>query len=221
METNNSDAIGTKSRVLLVEDHPIVAHGLVMLIDNQSDLCSCGSADSIAAAIPLVKSLKPDIVVVDISLGDGNGLDLIRQIHDEHPHMPMLALSMHEETVYAERALRAGARGYIMKREAMELVMTAIRRVLAGEIYVSPKMASHMVQKVISRPMSPMDALTDREFEVFRLLAQGIGPTEIGEKLHLSVKTIETHRGHIKEKLGVKTGAELTRFLNQWAMKHL
>ena len=103
----------------------------------------------------------------------------------------------------------------------MELVMTAIRRVLAGEIYVSPKMASHMVQKVISRPMSPMDALTDREFEVFRLLAQGIGPTEIGEKLHLSVKTIETHRGHIKEKLGVKTGAELTRFLNQWAMKHL
>ena len=104
METNNSDAIGTKSRVLLVEDHPIVAHGLVMLIDNQSDLCSCGSADSIAAAIPLVKSLKPDIVVVDISLGDGNGLDLIRKIHDDHPHMPMLALSMHEETVYAERA---------------------------------------------------------------------------------------------------------------------
>ena len=207
--------------MFVVEDHPIMSHGLSMLIDNQPDLVVCGSSATMRDALPSIQNLKPDVVIVDIALGDENGLDLIRDIHAAEPQLRILALSMHEETVYAERALRAGAQGYIMKREAAEKVMMALRHILAGEIYVSEKMAAHMVQKVISRPTTPMDALTDREFEVFRLLAEGMGPTEIAQKLELSVKTVETHRMHIKEKLSLKSAAELTRFLSQWAMKHL
>jgi DNA-binding NarL/FixJ family response regulator len=219
----NTESPAKKARVLLVEDHPVVRHGLSMLIDDEPDLSICGGAESARETMPLVRKLKPNVVVIDIALGDGSGLDLIKEIHDALPDLPILALSMHDEAVYAERALRAGAKGYIMKKEAMDKVMTAIRRVLAGELYVSEKMAARMVNKLINpraTSAGPVDTLSDREFEVFRLIADGIGPTEIAQRLSLSVKTIETHREHIKEKLGLKTGAELTRYSLQWAMEN-
>lgn len=223
MNSTESKIAAKKARVLLVEDHPVVRQGLSMLIDDEPDLSICGGAESMREAMPLIRKLKPDVVVIDIALGDGSGLDLIKEVHDALPNLPLLALSMHDESIYAERAMRAGAKGYIMKKEAMDKVMTAIRRVLSGELYVSDKMAARMVSKLINPKAAsagPVDLLSDREFEVFRLIAEGIGPTEIAQRLSLSVKTIETHREHIKEKLGIKSGAELTRFSVQWAMEH-
>ena len=219
------EATEAKSRVLLVEDHPVVRQGLAALIDDEPDLVVCGGVETAREVLPQVRKLKPHVVVVDISLGDANGLDVIKQIHDDRPDLPVLALSMHDEAVYAERALRAGAKGYVMKKEAMDRIMSAIRRVLGGEIYLSEKMASRILQKLVhpagaAGDASPIEALTTREFEVFTLIAQGVGPTEIATRLKLSVKTIETHREHVKEKLGVKTGAELTRFAVQWLMQH-
>jgi DNA-binding NarL/FixJ family response regulator len=217
METSTTKI---KSRVFLVEDHPVVREGLSILIGGEGDLTVCGSAGSISEAMPMLRELKPDVVVLDITLGDGNGLDLIDEIHDEAPDLPILVLSMHDESVYGERALRAGAKGYIMKSEAMDQVRAAIRQVLAGEIYVSQSMATRMVHKLINLrvPKAPslLDTLSDREFQIFRMIADGVGPTEIASRLHVSVKTIETHREHIKEKLGVKSGAELRRFASQW-----
>lgn len=208
---------------MLIEDHPVVRLGLANLIDDEPDLHVCGGAETAVEAMEQIPRLRPDIVVVDIALGQTSGLDLIKQIHDEHATLPVLALSMHDEALYGERALRAGAKGYIMKKEAMDQVMTAIRRVLAGEIYISEKMASRMVSKFIDRKStkssSPLETLTDREFEVFDLISQGIGPTEIAQRLSLSVKTIETHREHVKEKLQLKSAMELTRFALQWAMQ--
>ncbi len=213
-----------KARVLLVDDHSVVRQGLAMLIDDEPDLIVCGGAQSIRETLPLVHQLKPDVVLIDITLPDGNGLDLIKQLHQEYPNLALLALSMHDEAVYAERALRAGAKGYIMKKEVTEKVMSAIRRALAGEMYVSERIASKILKKMVtpgvSSDASPLDTLSDREFEVFRLIAQGVGPTEIAHRLNVSVKTIETHREHIKEKLRLKNGTELTRFALQWAMQH-
>lgn len=213
-----------KRTVLLVEDHPIVRHGLRAMIDDEKDLTVCGEAAGVKQALPLVRQLKPDVMVIDIALGAENGLDLIRQAHDEFPDMPLLALSMHDEAVYGERALRAGAKGYIMKKEAMDKLLTAIRRVLAGELYVSDGMAARLVNKLINPAggdaTSGVQSLSEREFQVFRLIADGIGPSEIAQRLSVSVKTIETHREHIKEKLGLKTGPELTRFSLQWSMEH-
>jgi DNA-binding NarL/FixJ family response regulator len=213
----------TKARVMLVEDHPVVLRGLANLIDDEPDLMVVGGAESIEQAIERIPELRPDILVIDISLGQQSGLDLIKRVSEEQPELPLLALSMHDEALYAERALRAGAKGYIMKKEAMEKVMGAIRRVLQGDIYISEKMASRMVHKLIDRrggakgPPS-LEQLSDREFEVFNLIAQGIGPTEIANRLSLSVKTVESHREHIKQKLGLSTAPELTRFALQWTM---
>jgi DNA-binding NarL/FixJ family response regulator len=214
-----------KRKVLLVEDHPVVRHGLRTVIDDESDLEVCGESASNDEALSLMKRLKPDIAVIDIALGPDNGLDLIKQAHEEFPEMPVLALSMHDEAVYGERALRAGAKGYIMKKEAMDKLLTAIRRVLSGELYVSEPMAARLVNKLLN-PATAKDAapgvesLSEREFQVFRLIADGIGPSEIAQRLSLSVKTVETHREHIKEKLRLRTGSELTRFCLQWAMEH-
>jgi DNA-binding NarL/FixJ family response regulator len=229
MPTSDGKASAKKTQVLLVEDHPIVRHGLRMLIDDEPDLHVCGEAESKANAWPLVRQLRPDVAVIDIALSDGSGLDLIQQIHDAIPSLPLLALSMHDENVYAERALRAGAKGYIMKREAMDKLMTAIRRVISGELYVSDAMASRLVSKLVdpaaaasaAGQSSPtVEALTEREFQVFRLIAEGVGPTQIAKRLSLSVKTVETHREHVKDKLGLKSGVELTRFALKWAMDH-
>jgi DNA-binding NarL/FixJ family response regulator len=214
-----------KARVLLVEDHAVVRHELAMLIGDEPDLSVCGGAGTAAEALAAVRKLKPDVVVIDISLGNDSGLDLIKQVRELHPGLPILALSMHDEAVYAERAVRAGAKGYVMKKEATDLVLTAIRRVLAGEVYLSERMASRMLRKLVHpggalEDASPVESLSAREFEVFNLIARGVGPSEIAQRLGLSVKTIETHREHIKEKLGLKDRAELTRYALQWITDH-
>ena len=222
METETK-AIGTKTRVLLVEDHPIVRHGLMMLINDESDLEVCGESESVKDAAEQVRKTRPDVVVVDIALGDGSGLDLIKELHTADPDLPILAVSMHDESIYAERALRAGAKGYIMKKAAMDSLLVAIRRVISGEIYLSDAMSARLLKKLMNPgdvATSPIDSLTDREFQVFRLIAEGVGPSEIANRLQLSVKTIETHREHIKEKLGLKSGTELTRFSLQWSMEN-
>ena len=214
-----------KRKVLLVEDHPVVRHGLRAVIDDEADLLVCGEAGSNAEGLAQIRKLRPDVAVIDITLGGDNGLDLIKDAHEAFPEMPLLALSMHDEAVYGERALRAGARGYIMKKEAMDKLLTAIRRVLGGEMYVSDAMAARLVSKLINpaaaRSAQPsVELLSEREFQVFRLIADGVGPSEIAQRLSLSVKTVETHREHIKDKLGLKSGAELTRYSLQWAMQH-
>jgi DNA-binding NarL/FixJ family response regulator len=217
------ESTGTRTRVLLVEDHPIVRHGLGMLINDEPDLQVCGESESVKDAVEQVRKTTPDVVVVDIALSDGSGLELIKELHSANPDLPILAVSMHDESIYAERALRAGAKGYIMKKAAMDSLLVAIRRVLAGEIYLSDAMSARLLKKLMNPgdiATSPIDSLTDREFQVFRLIAEGVGPSEIANRLQLSVKTIETHREHIKEKLGLKSGTELTRFSLQWSMEN-
>lgn len=222
VDADNKGVTGRRARVMLVEDHPVMRHGLATLINDEPDMEVCVGAASAEETMRLLPEAKPDVVIVDISLGQDSGLDLIKRLHAERPGLTMLALSMHDEALYAERALRAGARGYIMKNEAMDRVMTAVRRVLAGEVYISEKMASRMVHKFIGGatpgPLSPVESLSTREFEVFNMIAQSMGPSKIAQTLGVSVKTIETHREHIKEKLGIKNGPELTRFAIQWGM---
>jgi DNA-binding NarL/FixJ family response regulator len=209
-----------KRGVLIVDDHPIVRQGLAQLINQESDLHVCGQAEDGHEALQGIRTLDPDMVVVDISLKDTSGIELIKDIKVQYPNLPVLTLSMHDEGIYAERAMRAGARGYIMKQEATEKVVTAIRRVLAGEVYVSEGMAAKMVGKLIAGPSevggSPVDRLSDRELEVFRLIGAGYGTREMAEKLHLSVKTIETYRAHIKEKLDLVDANELLRTAITW-----
>ena len=206
--------------VLIVDDHPIVRQGLTQLIDQEDDLHVCGQAEDAHEAMRAIRELSPDMVVVDISLKDTSGIELIKDIKVRCPDLPVLTLSMHDEGVYAERAMRAGARGYIMKQEATERVVTAIRRVLSGEVYVSEGMAAKMVSKLVAGPAqtggSPVDRLSDRELEVFRLIGTGYGTREMAEKLHLSIKTIETYRAHIKDKLDLVDANELLRTAITW-----
>jgi DNA-binding NarL/FixJ family response regulator len=197
-----------KSTVFLVDDHPIVRQGLALLINREPDLAVCGDAEETGTALRRIEELKPDLVVVDISLNGPDGLDV-------------LMLSMLDESMYAERALRDGASGYIMKQEATELVLVAIRRILGGEIYVSDRMANRMLHRFVGGnqeglPRSPIADLTDRELEVFRLIGEGRGTRQIAEELHLSVKTVESYQAHIKEKLALKNGRELVQRAIQW-----
>src|SRR5438552_1124937 len=209
-----------KNRILLVDDHPIVRQGLAEMIDNQKDLMVCGTADDLHKALDQIAALKPDLVIVDISLRTSNGIELLKNIKLHHPGMLVLMLSMHDETLYAVRALRAGAAGYIMKQEATENVLTAIRQVLNGEIYLSERMEKKMMQQLVggraARTGSPLEDLSDRELEVFNLIGQGKGTRQIAEELHLSIKTVESHRAHIKEKLGLKSATELVQHAIQW-----
>jgi len=216
--TRNKSERPGEHRVLIVDDHPIVRQGLAQLINQADDLQVCGQAEDSYQAMQAIKTLTPDMVIVDISLKDTSGMELIKDIKVQYADMPILTLSMHDEGVYAERALRAGARGYIMKQEATERVITAIRRVLAGEMYVSDTVAAKMVSKLASGAgsTSPLESLSDRELEVFRLIGEGHGTREVAEKLHLSIKTIETYRAHIKEKLGFKNANELFRAAVEW-----
>ena len=213
-----------KRGILIVDDHPIVRQGLAQLIDQEHDLHVCGQAEDAHSAMKAIRELNPDLAVVDISLKDTSGIELIKDVRVQHPDLPVLTLSMHDEGIYAERALRAGARGYVMKQEATERVVTAIRRVLAGEIYVSEGMAAKMVSKLVAGPAqtggSPVDRLSDRELEVFRFIGTGFGTREMAEKLHLSVKTIETYRAHIKEKLDLIDANELLRTAINWVNAH-
>ncbi len=210
-----------KHRIVIVDDHPIVRQGLAQLIDQEDDLHICGQAEDAHEAMRAIRQLNPDLAIVDISLRTTSGIDLIKDIKAQFPTLPVLTLSMHDEALYAERALRAGARGYIMKQEAPAEVVAAIRRVLAGTTYVSQGMAAKMVSKIVTGPgekgASPVDRLSDRELEVFRLIGEGYGTREMADKLYLSVKTIETYRAHIKEKLNLQDANQLLRAAIRWA----
>ncbi|HSI35220.1 MAG: response regulator [Phycisphaerae bacterium] len=211
-----------KAKVLLVDDHPIVRQGLGQLINEEPDLQIAGEAEDFQEALAALDAVQPDVAIVDISLKDRSGIELIKEIKAKRPELPILVLSMHDESLHAERVLRAGAKGYIMKQEATEQVMGAIRKVLRGEVYLSDKMASRMVNRLVSGPQnvggSPIERLSDREFEVFQMIGHGVGPSEIAEKLGLSVKTVETHRERIKEKLNLASGSELIRYAMQYVM---
>ncbi|HNU28483.1 MAG TPA: response regulator transcription factor [Sedimentisphaerales bacterium] len=214
----------SKRTIVIVDDHPIVRQGLAQLINQESDLLVCGQAEDAYEAMQTIRESDPDMVIVDISLKETSGVELIKDLKIQYPDLPVLTLSMHDETVYGERALRAGARGYIMKQEATEKVVTAIRRVLAGEVYVSNGMAAKMVSKLVGGPGktgSPVECLSDRELEVFRMLGEGYNTREMADKLHLSVKTIETYRAHIKDKLGLQDASELLRSAIRWVNTEL
>jgi DNA-binding NarL/FixJ family response regulator len=203
-----------------VDDHPIVRQGLALLINQQEDMLVCGEAGNARDALASIGQTPPDLAIVDLSLTDVNGLDLIRQILSRRKNMPILVVSMHDETIYAERALRAGARGFIMKHEATEKVVSSIRRILKGEICLSERMASKMLEKAVGSGAaglaSPMELLSDRELEIFQLIGRGLQTKVIAEMLHLSIKTIETHRSHIKEKLKISNSSQLVRHAVHW-----
>ena len=210
----------TKHRILIVDDHPVFRHGLVQLINQESDLLVCGEAEDYQSALKAAQDLKPDMIIVDITLKNMSGIDLIKEIHKTRRDLAMLVISMHDESLYAERVLRAGARGYVMKQEASESVVRAIREVRQGSIYASKKMTDQIFSRFIEgnkKPAeSPLHSLTDRELEVFQLIGEGLGISEIGTRLHLSVKTIGTYRERIKDKLNLKTSTELLRYAINW-----
>jgi DNA-binding NarL/FixJ family response regulator len=214
-----------KTKILIVDDHPIVRQGLAELINHEDDLVVCGQAEDGHQAMAAIKKLQPDLAIVDISLKETSGMELIKDIKAQYSDLVVLALSMHDESLYAERALRAGAKGYIMKAEATENVVSAIRKVMTRQIYVSDRMAAKMVRKLVGGGpdvgASAIDRLSDRELEVFSLIGQGFGTRQIAERLHLSVKTVETYRAHIKEKLNLADASELLRYAIQWtASRH-
>ncbi len=211
---------GEKASVFIVDDHPIVRDGLAELIGREAGLHVCGQAASGFQAMESLSGTQADILVVDLSLEDMNGLTLIKNLRSRSDTTPILVLSMHEENLYAERALRAGAQGYIMKREAPTKVIDAIRRVLAGNVYLSSELSSRLMQNLVGNRgaagILTVSRLSDRELEVYTLIGQGLKTREIAAKLNLSVKTIETYREHIKEKLGLKNATELVQNAIKW-----
>ena len=211
-----------KHKVFVLDDHPIVRQGLALLINQEPDLTVCGEAEEAHSALRKIDACLPDIVVIDISLNGPDGLEVIKTIRATDPALPVLVLSMHEETVYAERALRAGANGYIMKQEATDTVLVALRRILNREIYVSERIANKLLRQYITGSTtarkSPVSELTDRELEVFRLIGEGHGTRQIAEELHLSVKTVESYQAHIKDKLSLRSARELVQHAIQWAI---
>jgi DNA-binding NarL/FixJ family response regulator len=209
-----------KSGVFIVEDHPMTRNGLAQLINFQNDLRVCGHASTVAEAIDGVAEAKPDLVIVDVSLPDGHGIELVKDLEVRHPQIRILVLSMHDEGLYAERAFRAGASGYVMKKEPADTVLAAVRRILSGETYLSPRMQERVLSHFAAgKPVaanSDVERLTDRELEVFELIGRGLGTRQIAQRLRLGVSTVETHRAHLKEKLDVKSGTELTCRAAEW-----
>jgi DNA-binding NarL/FixJ family response regulator len=211
-----------KTRILIVDDHPMTRAGLVHLINHQAEMVVDGEAEDAAQALDLLASKRPDLMLIDITLPGKSGLELIKDVKAMRPDLPMLVLSMHDESLYADRVLRAGARGYITKHEGGDKLMGAIRHVLSGRIYVSEGMSAHILeifsggQTGIDRSSIPK--LSDREFEVFEALGEGLSSHEIAKKLHLSAKTVDAHRANIKTKLKINTTAELISFSARWAV---
>ena len=214
-----------RARILIVDDHPAVREALASRIGRQPDLEICGEAADMSEALGLVADTQPDLAVVDISLKTGSGIDLIKRIKDRNDSVRMLVWSMHSESLYAERALRAGALGYINKDQATDKIVEAIRRVLEGKVYLSDAMAEKMLHRAVGGgreevTRSPLDALADRELEVFRLIGQGVKTAEIAERLHLSVKTVETYRDRIRQKLDLSDGTELAHYATKWMLEN-
>ena len=209
-----------KSAVLVVDDHPLFRRGVVQLLEDEPDLEVRGEASTSMEALGALRKQKFDLAVVDIGLeGSANGIELTKSIKAEQPQLPVLVLSMHDETLFAERALRAGARGYVMKREALDNFISAVRMVLRGEVFISPNMSKRMVLAHIhgsGEGESPVEKLSDRELEVLQLLGEGKEVRDIAERLHLSAKTVEAHRAHIKEKLQLENARQVARFANEW-----
>jgi len=211
---------GKKIRIYIIEDHPIFRHGLIQLLNAEAGIDVCGESDNHLSGLRGVRDQKPDFVVVDISLKDSSGIELIKDIRDYFPKMPILALSMHDENIYAERVLRAGARGYLMKQEAPEIIIRAIRQIMEGKVFVSDQMAAKMLSVFAEGRTnikgSPVDILSDRELEVFRMIGEGSSTRQIAEKLHVSIKTVENHRAHIKDKLNLQGSIELIQHATLW-----
>ena len=212
----------SKYRILVVDDHPIVRQGLALLIDQEPDLMVCGEAEEAESALAAIATTRPDVLLLDISLPGPDGIELLKTIRSTDPALPVLVLSMHDEATYAERALRAGANGYIMKQEATENVLVALRRILRGELYVSERVASTMLRQIASsvgKPgRAPIARLSDRELEVFRLIGEGHGTRQIAVELHLSVKTVESYQAHIKEKLALQSARDLVQRAIEWKL---
>ena len=206
------------AKVPIVDDHPMMREGLRTLISRERDLTVCGEAETTGQALDALTNLNPDLVLADIALPGRGGVDLIKDIRALRPAVLVLVISMHDELLYAERALRAGARGYIMKQESGPRMMQAIRQVLAGHIYLSGKMSARILEHVASKSAkaSSVERLSDREFEVFQLIGGGKSTAQIAKELHLSTKTVEAHRAHVKEKLDLKTMPELISFAARW-----
>lgn len=209
-----------KARVLLVDDHPIVRQGLAQLIQQEKGLSVCGEAAGASEALQAIPKTKPDMAIIDISLRDRSGIELIKDIKVRHPDVLMLVISMHDESLYAARALRAGARGYIMKKEAPDELMAAIRRVLNGQLYLSQRMTSKMLLQFAGGSAdgasSAVSALSNRELEVFELTGKGLGVCQIAKRLQLAVATVNTHREHIRAKLNLKDASELRQRAIHW-----
>jgi len=222
-QAKDRQAKDSKSRILLVDDHAVVRYGIAQLLNRQDDLVVCGEEEDASRAMTAIGVLKPDLVIADISLKDSSGLELMRNIKVQHPKLPVLVVSVHDESIYAEIAFRAGALGYLMKQEAVEKIMTAVRRVLAGSIYVSDAQAARMLQQQVrgqnTIQESPVKGLSDRELEVFQLIGQWKKTKEIASQLHLSIKTIEYYREQIKRKLNLKSAAELTHYATSWVQR--
>lgn len=215
-----------QAKILIVDDHPLVRAGFHQLIAEEPDLSVCGEASNQREALQIVKKTVPDVTIIDISLRSGSGLDLIKRLHAKDPAIRILVASMYEDSIFAERALKAGASGYINKREAPSNILNAVRQVLKGEVYLSPKMTEHMQVRNNDHAEAPpqpaeysvVNKLTDREVEVFDLIGRGLSTNQIADKLHLSVKTIETHRAHIKEKLNIHSNNLLVLRAMQWTL---
>jgi DNA-binding NarL/FixJ family response regulator len=214
-----SAATRERKKIFIVDDHPMMREGLAQLISQESDLTVCGEADDAAQAVEQIEKLGPDLALVDITLRSTNGLELIKDLRIRAPATSVLVISMHDESLYAERVLRAGGRGYVMKQEGGKKLMEAIRHVLSGKTYVSEKISARIFDHFSGRSIassSPVERLSDREFQVFQLIGQGLSTKEIADKLNVSAKTAEAHRVHIKQKLNVSTATELVRFAVRW-----
>ncbi|MGA2656882.1 MAG: response regulator transcription factor [Verrucomicrobiota bacterium] len=222
MTTKNGQATSEKrAPILIVDDHPMTRYGIARLLEQEPDLIVCGEAENASRALAAVRTLRPQVVLADLTMPGGEGLEFIKDLRALHPEVAVLVVSMHDEALYAERALRAGARGYIMKNEGGEKLVKAIRQVLGGKTYVSENMSGKVLEIFSGHRRRADDTtigkLTDREFEVFRLLGQGLTTREIGQRLHLGAKTVETHRLHVRQKLGLESGPALIKYAVHWA----
>jgi DNA-binding NarL/FixJ family response regulator len=211
-------------RILIVDDHPLVRQGLIGLLSAERDFEICGEASGAEEARHLLAQVKPDVAIIDLTLKDGNGIELIKEFHAQATATKLLVLTMHDESLFAERALRAGAVGYVSKHEASRTIIKAVRAVLDGKLYLSERMTERMVQRAVGagggHTRSPIERLTDREIEVFEMIGQGLTSRQIARRLNLSPKTIETYREHLKEKLDVKNSNELTKHAVQWVLEN-